>query len=52
VGASLIQAQRDYFGAHTYEKNNLRRGEFHRTDWIDSGAFARSGSYSAWGFTA
>jgi len=46
-GASLIQAQRDYFGAHTYERTDKPRGEFFHTDWIGSGAFAKSGSYSA-----
>jgi 6-phosphogluconate dehydrogenase len=46
-GASLIQAQRDFFGAHTYERTDRPRGEFHHTDWIGSGAFAKSGSYSA-----
>jgi 6-phosphogluconate dehydrogenase len=46
-GANLLQAQRDYFGAHTYERIDRPRGEFHHTDWIGSGAFAKSGSYSA-----
>ncbi len=31
--ANLIQAQRDYFGAHTYERVDRPRGEFHHTDW-------------------
>ena len=31
--ANLIQAQRDYFGAHTYERNDRPRGEFFHTDW-------------------
>ncbi|HSQ41762.1 MAG TPA: decarboxylating NADP(+)-dependent phosphogluconate dehydrogenase [Fibrobacteraceae bacterium] len=46
-GASLLQAQRDYFGAHTYERTDRPRGEFYHTDWIGSGGFAQSGSYSA-----
>lgn len=46
-GANLLQAQRDYFGAHTYERIDRPRGEFHHTDWIGSGGFAQSGSYSA-----
>lgn len=46
-GANLLQAQRDYFGAHTYERTDRPRGEYHHTDWIGSGAFAKSGSYSA-----
>jgi len=31
--ASLIQAQRDYFGAHTYERTDRPRGEFFHLDW-------------------
>ncbi len=33
--ANLIQAQRDYFGAHTYERLDRPRGEFFHTDWAD-----------------
>lgn len=33
--ANLIQAQRDYFGAHTYERIDKPRGEFFHTDWKD-----------------
>ncbi len=43
----LIQAQRDYFGAHTYERLDRPRGEFFHTDWIGSGGAAVSGSYRA-----
>jgi len=32
--ANLIQAQRDYFGAHTYERVDRSRGEFFHTDWL------------------
>lgn len=32
--ANLLQAQRDYFGAHTYERTDKNRGEFFHTDWI------------------
>ncbi|MCP4303820.1 MAG: decarboxylating NADP(+)-dependent phosphogluconate dehydrogenase [bacterium] len=32
--ANLIQAQRDYFGAHTYERVDRPRGEFFHTDWV------------------
>jgi len=46
-GANLLQAQRDYFGAHSYERVDRPRGEFFHTDWIRSGAFAKSGSYTA-----
>jgi 6-phosphogluconate dehydrogenase len=31
--ANMIQAQRDYFGAHTYERNDKPRGEFFHTQW-------------------
>jgi len=33
--ANLVQAQRDYFGAHTYERIDRPRGEFFHTDWAD-----------------
>lgn len=45
--ANLIQAQRDYFGAHTYERIDRPRGEFFHTDWTGTGGPATSGSYSA-----
>ena len=32
--ANLLQAQRDYFGAHTYERIDKDRGEFFHTDWL------------------
>ncbi|MDH3326848.1 MAG: decarboxylating NADP(+)-dependent phosphogluconate dehydrogenase [Gammaproteobacteria bacterium] len=32
--ANLLQAQRDYFGAHTYERTDKPRGEYFHTDWI------------------
>ena len=32
--ANLLQAQRDYFGSHTYERIDKPRGEFFHTDWI------------------
>jgi 6-phosphogluconate dehydrogenase len=43
--ANLLQAQRDYFGAHTYERVDAPRGERFHTDWIHSGGHAQSGSY-------
>ena len=43
--ANLLQAQRDYFGAHMYERIDRPRGEFFHTDWIGSGAAAASSSY-------
>lgn len=44
--ANMIQAQRDYFGAHTYERVGGPRGEFHHFDWTGTG-IATSGSYTA-----
>lgn len=35
--ANLLQAQRDYFGSHSYERTNQPRGVFFHTDWIGSG---------------
>ncbi len=32
--ANLLQAQRDYFGAHTYERTDRKRGEFFHTEWL------------------
>ena len=45
--ANLIQAQRDFFGAHTYERTDRPRGEFHHTDWTGSGGDTPAGSYQA-----
>jgi len=45
--ANLLQAQRDYFGAHTYERVDKPRGEFFHTDWIGSGSNVSSGTYTA-----
>ncbi len=36
LGANLIQAQRDYFGAHTYERVDQPRGAFFHTNWTDT----------------
>ncbi|APU69978.1 NADP-dependent phosphogluconate dehydrogenase [Christiangramia flava] len=36
TSANMIQAQRDYFGAHTYERTDGKRGEFHHTNWSKS----------------
>ena len=44
--ANLIQAQRDYFGAHTFERVDRPRGEFSHFDWTGHG-IATSGSYQA-----
>lgn len=43
--ANMIQAQRDYFGAHTYERTDAPRGQFFHTDWNDTGGIA-SGTYN------
>lgn len=43
--ANLIQAQRDYFGAHTYERIDRPRGEFFHTNWSGSGGSVTSTSY-------
>jgi len=45
--ANLIQAQRDYFGAHTYERVDRPRGEFFHTNWTGRGGTTSSGSYNA-----
>jgi 6-phosphogluconate dehydrogenase len=47
VSANLIQAQRDYFGAHTYERVDRPRGEFFHTNWTGRGGATTSGSYQA-----
>ncbi len=45
--ANLLQAQRDYFGAHTYERTDRPRGEFHHTNWTGRGGDTSSSSYNA-----
>jgi 6-phosphogluconate dehydrogenase len=44
--ANLLQAQRDYFGAHTYERIDKPRGEFFHTNWTGKGGTTASGSYN------
>jgi len=44
--ANLLQAQRDYFGAHTYERIDRPRGQFFHTDWTGHGGGATSNVYS------
>ena len=44
--ANLLQAQRDYFGAHTYERIDRPRGEFFHTDWTGRGGDTVSTSYN------
>jgi 6-phosphogluconate dehydrogenase len=45
--ANLIQAQRDYFGAHTYERIDRPRGEFFHTNWTGTGGDITSSTYDA-----
>src|ERR1041385_4060507 len=45
--ANLLQAQRDYFGAHTYERIDQPRGQFFHTNWTGHGGDVASGSYIA-----
>jgi 6-phosphogluconate dehydrogenase len=45
--ANLIQAQRDYFGAHTYERVDQPRGQFFHTNWTGHGGDTTSRQYSA-----
>lgn len=45
--ANLIQAQRDYFGAHTYERVDRDRGIFFHTNWTGEGGNTVSGTYTA-----
>lgn len=44
--ANLIQAQRDYFGAHTYERIDREAGHFFHTDWTGKGGKTVSGTYN------
>jgi len=45
--ANLLQAQRDYFGAHTYERIDKPRGEFFHSNWTGTGGNISSSSYNA-----
>jgi 6-phosphogluconate dehydrogenase len=44
--ANLLQAQRDYFGAHTYERVDKPRGEFFHTNWTGRGGDVSSSTYN------
>jgi 6-phosphogluconate dehydrogenase len=44
--ANLLQAQRDYFGAHTYERVDRERGEFFHTNWTGRGGTTSSSTYN------
>lgn len=43
--ANMLQAQRDYFGAHTYERIDRERGEFFHTNWTGTGGDTASTTY-------
>ena len=45
--ANLLQAQRDYFGAHTYERVDKPRGQFFHTNWTGRGGRVSSSTYNA-----
>jgi 6-phosphogluconate dehydrogenase len=44
--ANMVQAQRDYFGAHTYERIDKPRGQFFHTNWTGRGGRVASSSYT------
>ncbi|MCL2127356.1 MAG: decarboxylating NADP(+)-dependent phosphogluconate dehydrogenase [Treponema sp.] len=44
--ANLLQAQRDYFGAHTYERVDRPRGEFFHTNWTGKGGTTSASTYT------
>ena len=43
--ANLLQAQRDYFGAHTYERTDAPRGQFFHTNWTGEGGDTAASNY-------
>src|SRR5262245_8991767 len=45
--SNLLQAQRDYFGAHTYERTDKPRGQFFHTNWTGRGGTTASTTYNA-----
>lgn len=45
--ANLLQAQRDFFGAHTYERVDQPRGQYFHTNWTGTGGKVSSSSYNA-----
>ncbi|KXB40383.1 phosphogluconate dehydrogenase [Bacteroidales bacterium KA00344] len=44
--ANMVQAQRDYFGAHTFERKDQPRGEFFHENWTGHGGSTKSGTYN------
>jgi len=47
LSANMLQAQRDYFGAHTYERTDKPRGQFFHTNWTGTGGDVAAGTYNA-----
>lgn len=47
LSANLLQAQRDYFGAHTYERVDAPRGQFFHTNWTGEGGSTSAETYNA-----
>jgi 6-phosphogluconate dehydrogenase len=45
--ANLLQSQRDYFGAHTYERVDKPRGQFFHTNWTGRGGTTAASTYNA-----
>ena len=45
--ANLLQGQRDYFGAHTYERTDAPRGQFFHTNWTGEGGSTHATTYNA-----
>ena len=43
--ANLLQAQRDYFGAHTYERTDKPRGKYFHTNWTGQGGTTSASTY-------
>ena len=46
LSTNIVQAQRDFFGAHTYERTDRPRGEFFHTNWTGRGGSTASSTYS------
>ncbi|MBM6992586.1 MAG: decarboxylating NADP(+)-dependent phosphogluconate dehydrogenase [Prevotella sp.] len=44
--ANMVQAQRDYFGAHTFERKDSPRGQFYHENWTGHGGDTKSGTYN------
>ena len=46
LSANMLQAQRDYFGAHTFERKDAPRGEYFHENWTGHGGDTKSGTYN------